>query len=573
MGFFRGLATGLAEGSTEAIKNDMTRRQKQIDEITSFAAGQRADQLADANEHDASVEELFTEISNDLNGDNVAALAAWNAAGGTLSSVTSFMEDYRNTKGTLGDDYKLSDKLSLKGLTYDRAKFGDINFDDALESLYKDVPTTEASDIQYQDTGLLSKIGLGRKDEGKSIADQVNALIPGREAGEDYNISGATLDRTGMLSQRLFEEDLRPKNFEALEAGLYSEFTKAPDGPKKEAMGLELDRLKKYRDEGNNNFTSTELYRGYSTVLSNFNQKIKDMTNDFEGYSTMTIDDVVYSSEDGTYAPKVAELKAEEFRPWVGRTLVGSDASVTSEAQNFINNFDFGDIANEFVTERSKQPEGGAEGGGATVLTDAQKDIPLMLGDPEAYIVSQLDALGDGVKPADTESILRSMRRPDVYKGLSTQEIVEYDRKLAAYEEANAPKPVVETTAKALKTAATGQERFDLIVQNINTVEIDNARIAKLAQDIKSNESAGTTGSGLTAGLSRFTKPNVYATELVQSVFEELGVDIKVTKRNSPEEYAELEKIMLGRVNKSLSQIEDKEKADRENIETISTLN
>ena len=571
MGFFQGLATGLAEGSTTAINKDMTRRQKQIDATMNRIADRRERQLEKADVHDESVEEYYKEIANEFEGDNVAALAAYNAMGGTLNSVKLIMDDYRQTKLTDPTTMSLSERLGQDGITYDKAKFGNISFDDALESLYKDVPTTEASDVQYQDTGLLSRLGLGKKDAGKSIAAQVNALIPGREAGEDYNISGATFDRTGMLSQRLFEEQFKNKKLEEIEASLYSDFTKAPDGPEKEALRLELDRLKKYRDEGNNNFTSTELYRGYSTVLSNFNQKIEDMTNDFEGYSTMTIDDVVYSSEDGTYAPKVAELKAEEFRPWVGRTLVGSDASVTSEAQNFINNFDFGDIANEFVTERSKQPEGGVvEEAGSIKLTD---DIPLMLGDPEAYIASQLVALGDGVKPADTESILRSMRRPDVYKGLSTQEIVEYDRKLAAYEEANAPKPVVETTAKALKTAATGQERFDLIVQNINTVEIDNARIAKLAQDIKSNESAGTTGSGLTAGISRFIQPNVYATELVQSVFEELGVDIKVTKRNSPEEYAELEKIMLGRVNKSLSQIEDKEKADRENIETISTLN
>tara|TARA_R110000822_G_scaffold34785_2_gene98541 strand:- start:1145 stop:2851 length:1707 start_codon:yes stop_codon:yes gene_type:complete len=568
MGFFQGLATGLAEGSTTAINKDMTRRQKQIDATINRIADRRERQLEKADVHDESVKEYYEEIAQEFEGDNVAALAAYNAMGGTLNSVKLIMDDYRQTKLSDPNTMSLSERLGQDGITYDKAKFGNISFDDALESLYKDVPTTEASDVQYQDTGLLSRLGLGKKDAGKSIAAQVNALIPGREAGEDYNISGATFDRTGMIASEVAKRELERGSMGELKAKYFTDSTN---------QSLTLKQRQEARQYYDDIIASENIGKGLATnssIASAYNIRMQTLQRYIDNNTNMTedlvIDGVTYKADDGTKETQIQKMTDnvnEEFSGVLIDPLTKLPISAAAEQWLKLSGNDKYYKVAKTEDKTTFVPEK------VTRATYMRENITTTI---DAVLQRGIEKENTG--PEDVKKQLASVIANATY-GLTGEELQkETDIITDAFTSAfnnttGGKKQSLEKTKQAFQAAKTGQERFDRIAQSIDTVEIDNARIAKLVQDIKSNESAGTTGSGLTAGLSRFIQPNVYAKELVQSVFEELGVDIKVTKRKSPEKYAELEKNMLVRINKAINEIETKEKADRENIEKVSILN
>ena len=333
MGFFQGLATGLAEGSTTAINKDMTRRQKQIDATVNRIADRRERQLEKADVHDESVKEYYEEIANEFDGDNVAALAAYNAMGGTLSSVKLIMDDYRQTKLVDPTTMSLSDRLGQEGMTYDKAKFGNISFDDALESLYKDVPTTEASDVQYQDTGLLSRLGLGKKDAGKSIAAQVNALIPGREAGEDYNISGATFDRTGMLAGELAKKEFEKGSMGELKANYFTDSTdqRLTEKQRQEAR-KNYDDIIASENIGKGLATNSSIASAYNIRVRNLQTYINNNTNTMQ---ELVIGGVTYRTDDGTKETQIKKMMDnvnEEFSGVLIDSLTNLPISAAAES-------------------------------------------------------------------------------------------------------------------------------------------------------------------------------------------------------------------------------------------------
>ena len=153
--------------------------------------------LADA--HDARAEKALGKFISEFKGDVAKGLAAYQAVGGDVDSAEGFLANLTDTRNK-GLSYNIEEKLSTDGI--DLTQFADLSKADALSSVRMEVKPV---DIQMEDTGLLSKLGLGAGDTGKALSDGINKLLPLREREAIAGLTGATLDRSGMASAKEYE--------------------------------------------------------------------------------------------------------------------------------------------------------------------------------------------------------------------------------------------------------------------------------------------------------------------------------------------------------------------------------
>jgi hypothetical protein len=193
-GFGTGLATGLAESVDQSLKTAMDKRDKEISRARQFWETRQAQKMDLADEHDRRAEAALSKMIGEFNGDVAKGLAAYQAVGGDVDSVEAYLTDLTDTRKAVGQ-YDITEKLNLDGV--DMSQFADITREQALGSIRMEVKPV---DVQMEDTGLLSKVGLGMKNMGEAVSSQINQNIPPRERDAIASIAGATMDRTGMIS-------------------------------------------------------------------------------------------------------------------------------------------------------------------------------------------------------------------------------------------------------------------------------------------------------------------------------------------------------------------------------------
>jgi hypothetical protein len=197
--FGSGLITGLATGLDKSLKDAMDKRDEEVSVARKFWQTRQAQKMDLADAHDARAEKALGQFINEFGGDVAKGLAAYQAVGGDVDSAEGFLANLTDTRNK-GLSYNIEDKLSTDGI--DLTQFADLSKADALSSVRMEVKPV---DIQMQDTGLLSKLGLSAGDTGKALSDGINKLIPAREREAIEGLTGATLDRSGMAIAKEYE--------------------------------------------------------------------------------------------------------------------------------------------------------------------------------------------------------------------------------------------------------------------------------------------------------------------------------------------------------------------------------
>jgi len=198
--FGSGLITGLATSVDKSLKDAMDKRDEEASAARKFWQTRQAQKMDLADVHDARAEKALGQFINEFGGDVAKGLAAYQAVGGDVDSAEGFLSNLTDTRNK-GIAYNIQDKLSTDGI--DLSQFADLSQEEALASVRMEVKPV---DIQMQDTGLLSKLGLSAGDTGKSVSDAINKLIPAREREAIAGLTGATLDRSGMAIAKEYED-------------------------------------------------------------------------------------------------------------------------------------------------------------------------------------------------------------------------------------------------------------------------------------------------------------------------------------------------------------------------------
>ena len=200
--FGTGLVTGLATSVDKSLRNAMDKRDEELSSARKFWQQRQAQKMDLAEQRDSRIKKSLNRLIDEMDGDVAGGLAAFKAAGGDPDSVELFIKDLDETRAA-GLEYNLQDKLKLDGV--DLSQFGDLTRERAFASVRTELSPV---DIQMKDTGLLANIGLGMKDMGKGISEDVNKMIPAREQEAIEGITGAVLDRSGMITSERYKKEV-----------------------------------------------------------------------------------------------------------------------------------------------------------------------------------------------------------------------------------------------------------------------------------------------------------------------------------------------------------------------------
>ena len=199
--FGTGLITGLATSVDKSIRTAMDKRDEEMSRARQFWQTRQAQKLDRAEEHDARAEKALNRLIDELGGNVAKGLAAYKNLG-DVDSVEGYLTELDNTR-LAGIKYDLNEKLKLDGI--DLSQFADLSREKAFGAVRMDVKPV---DIQMADMSGLAKLGLGLDDMGKGISDEVNKLIPPREREAIDGLTGAVLDRAGMVTSVKFRNEL-----------------------------------------------------------------------------------------------------------------------------------------------------------------------------------------------------------------------------------------------------------------------------------------------------------------------------------------------------------------------------
>lgn len=216
--FGTGLVTGLASSVDKSLRAAMDKRDSELSAARQFWQQRQAQKMDLAEARDKRTNSALDRMIDEMDGDVAKGVAAFKAAGGSVEQVESFISALDETRNS-GLEYNVQDKLKLDGV--DLSQYGDLTREKAYKGFATEV---KGVDIQMQDTGLLSNIGLGMKDMGKGISESINKLIPAREREAIEGITGGVLDRSGLITSERYKREVLaaiPKMKTQMSANLY----------------------------------------------------------------------------------------------------------------------------------------------------------------------------------------------------------------------------------------------------------------------------------------------------------------------------------------------------------------
>ena len=171
--FGSGLVEGLAESVDQSLKSAMEKREKELSRAREFWMTRQAQKMDLADDHDKRAGDALDAFITEFNGDVAKGLAAYKHFK-TVDGAEAGLKEIEDSRAALGQ-FDVNDYFSFEGI--DLGQFADLSREDAFASIRAEV---KPLDIQMQDTGLLSKIGLGDSDMGGKVSSQINELIPAR---------------------------------------------------------------------------------------------------------------------------------------------------------------------------------------------------------------------------------------------------------------------------------------------------------------------------------------------------------------------------------------------------------
>lgn len=337
--FSTGLVTGFATSVDQSLQDAMAKRDEELSTAKKYMMIRQQQKQDKADEEDARIKKNLNRFIEEFGGDVAKGLAAYKAAGGSADSAEAFFADVDETRGA-GLDYNLMDKFKADNIDF--TQFSDLTAEKAFASVRTEIKPV---DIQMQDTGLLSKIGLGRKDMGSGISAEINQMIPPVEKEAISGLSGAILDRTGTLSSIRVKNELETalgaleQRFDIVSAKIAS----GKDAFGKEIMPNEITKLRiqqsdliammgaKEKALNPTDATSgpklTELNSLYKTNLSTF-KDLNTFQLDESGLATMQVGDDLLSGDEAKAAYNAQYKEFEE--DFVRNAILDSDGDFVS---------------------------------------------------------------------------------------------------------------------------------------------------------------------------------------------------------------------------------------------------
>ena len=191
--FGSGLVEGLAESVDQSLKSAMEKREKELSRAREFWMTRQAQKMDLADDHDKRAGDALDAFITEFNGDVAKGLAAYKHFK-TVDGAEAGLKEIEDSRAALGQ-FDVNDYFSFEGI--DLGQFADLSREDAFASIRAEV---KPLDIQMQDTGLLSKIGLGDSDMGGKVSSQINELIPARTRTAIKGLTGAAFDRSGTIT-------------------------------------------------------------------------------------------------------------------------------------------------------------------------------------------------------------------------------------------------------------------------------------------------------------------------------------------------------------------------------------
>jgi len=191
--FGSGFATGLAESVDQSLKTALDKREKEMSRAREFWMTRQAQKMDLADDHDKRAGDALDAFITEFNGDVAKGLAAYKHFK-TVDGAEAGLAEIEASRAALGK-FDVNDYFTFEGI--DLGQFTDLSREDAFASIRAEV---KPMDIQMQDTGLLSKIGLGDSDMGGKVSSQINELIPARTRTAISGLTGAAFDRSGTIT-------------------------------------------------------------------------------------------------------------------------------------------------------------------------------------------------------------------------------------------------------------------------------------------------------------------------------------------------------------------------------------
>lgn len=346
--FGTGLAKGLAEGTTRALQDAMDKREEELSTAQKYMMIRQQQKQEKADTEDARIKENLNRFIDEFNGDVARGLAAYKAAGGSADRAEAFFAEVDETRSS-GLDYNLMDKFKADNIDF--SQYGDLTPEKAFASVRTEITPIS---VQMQDTGLLSKVGLGRKDMGADVSDAVNARIPSVEREGIEGLVGGVLDRSGTISSIRAKNELEDAvgSLSDQYDTVTSKLTTGKDAfgrdlPKNQMLELRLQQAdlvaainaKTIATDGATSTgpTGTEISSLYKTRLANEPSLKTYSKNDQTGVITMLVNGEIVEGKDADTAYDAAfeTLKENFVRDAIldeNGNYVSTDAKYTAKA-------------------------------------------------------------------------------------------------------------------------------------------------------------------------------------------------------------------------------------------------
>jgi hypothetical protein len=353
-GFGTGLATGLAESVDQSLKTAMDKREKELSRARTFWETRQAQKMDLADAHDERAGDALDKLIKEFKGDVAKGLAAYQAVGGNVDDVESYLASVKDTRDKLGE-YNIADKLKLDGI--DLSQFGDLSRDRAFQSIRKDV---SGIDVQMQDTGLLGKIGFG-KDLGADVSASVNELMPARQYEDITEFAAATMDRSGLVGTEEYARQVARETLQGQDRYFYN-IGRIQSGE------LSVEESDKLKDENAAILLATELFEKAKDTTGGDFTTLTELTSQFKNWRTEQENQIGYVAgkpgqaaivqnpimPDGSRGDQLTGADAVAYRnkyigeeqvDWVRNNLLDDKGQARSvDAQAMITGYDFRSI-------------------------------------------------------------------------------------------------------------------------------------------------------------------------------------------------------------------------------------
>ena len=366
--FGTGLAQGLATSVDRSLRDAMDKRDKEMSAARSFWQTRQAQKMDLAEERDRRTNKALDRMIDEMDGDIAKGVAAFKAAGGDVDQVESFITALDETRAA-GLKYSVTDKLNLDNVDF--SQYEDLTLEAARRGFATEV---KPLDIQMEDMSGLANLGLGMKDMGKGISESVNKLIPPREREAITGLTGAVLDRSGLITSERYKQEVTSK-IPDMEKQISNNLYQINNGT--DVLGRQLTEadIQKLEEDNAKLITqSASLAKSLDpssgpnvATLSGAYSKGLSELKDEHGYGVDTATKIItVTTPDGTLTGPDAvdywkKVKNQWKSDWVSKNILDDDGNYRGEGDDAARLLGLDNIASSVRSSIASAPADGTE--------------------------------------------------------------------------------------------------------------------------------------------------------------------------------------------------------------------